>query len=60
MTFIETEGQSGSNWIVSKGLNAGDKIITGGLQKVTANQPVKVVTKEELAQSENEQKDDKK
>ena len=60
MTFIETGGQSGSNWIVSKGLNAGDKIITGGLQKVTANQPVKVVTKEELAQSENEQKDDKK
>ena len=40
--FIKTSGQYKSNWIVESGLNKGDKIVTGGLQKVIPDMPVKV------------------
>ncbi len=41
--FIKTAGQYKSFWIVEDGLNPGDRIVTGGLQKVIPDQPVKIV-----------------
>ena len=43
MTYIKTMGQDGDNWIVIDGLNAGDKVLTSGLQKVIPGNPVKIV-----------------
>lgn len=43
--FIKVSGQYKDNWIVDSGVNIGDKIITGGLQKVIPDMPVKVVDK---------------
>ncbi|MFT4019939.1 MAG: efflux RND transporter periplasmic adaptor subunit [Acinetobacter sp.] len=38
---IETNGTEGANWIVSKGLNPGDKVIVEGVAKVKDGQSVK-------------------
>lgn len=46
IAFIKTSGQYKDYWIVESGINAGDKIITGGLQKVIPDQPVNVVDKD--------------
>lgn len=43
ITMIKTAGQYKNNWIVESGLKKGDKIITGGLQKVIPDVPVRVV-----------------
>lgn len=48
LTYIKVNGQKGDNWIVTKGLKAGDRVITDGIQKVTPGKPVKVVSKEEM------------
>lgn len=42
LVYIKVNGQYGDNWIVKEGVNAGDKIVIDGLQKVTPNQPVTV------------------
>lgn len=38
---VETSGTQGSNWIVTKGLVAGDKIVVDGVAKVKEGQQVK-------------------
>lgn len=43
---IKTAGQYKNYWIVENGLKKGDKIITGGIQKVIPDMPVKVVDEE--------------
>lgn len=43
IAVIKTAGQYNDNWIVGSGINIGDKILTGGLQKVIPDMPVKVV-----------------
>lgn len=44
MVYIKTMGTTDDNmWIISEGVKAGDRIITGGLQKVMQGKPVKVV-----------------
>ncbi len=43
MTYIKTMGTSGNNWIVSEGVNIGDRIVTTGLQKVIPGSKVKIV-----------------
>jgi membrane fusion protein (multidrug efflux system) len=48
LTYIKVQGQTGENWIVREGLQAGDKIITDGIQKVMPGAPVKIVTEEEM------------
>lgn len=48
IVMIKTSGQYKNNWIVEEGLKAGDKIITGGLQKVIPDTPVNVVDEETL------------
>lgn len=40
---IKTAGQYKNNWIVEEGLQKGDKIITGGLQKIIPDSPVNIV-----------------
>jgi len=43
--LIKTSTQYKDFWIVDDGLKKGDKVITGGLQKVIPDKPVKVVDK---------------
>ncbi len=43
MSYIKTMGISGNNWIVSEGVNIGDKIVTTGLQKVIPGSPVRII-----------------
>ena len=49
ISFIKTAGQWENNWIIESGIEIGDKIITGGLQKVIPDMPVKIVDKEAFA-----------
>lgn len=48
LTYIKVNGQHGDNWIVTKGVKAGDRLITDGIQKVVPAKPVKIVSKEEM------------
>ena len=45
ISYIKTIGTSGENWIVSEGVNTGDRLITTGLQKVIPGSPVRIVEK---------------
>lgn len=45
IAIIKTAGEYKENWIVQSGINIGDKILTGGLQKVIPDMPVKIVDK---------------
>ncbi|MEB3753914.1 efflux RND transporter periplasmic adaptor subunit [Acinetobacter sp. MD2(2019)] len=40
---VETSGTQGTDWIISKGLNAGDKVVIDGVAKVKEGQQVKTV-----------------
>lgn len=44
MTYIKTMGQTEDNmWIVSEGLKEGERILSGGMQKVIPGKPVRIV-----------------
>lgn len=44
MVYLKTMGQTEDNmWIVSEGVNKGDKIITSGMQKVVPGKAVRIV-----------------
>ena len=44
ISYIKTNGQTeNGEWIVSSGVNNGDKIITSGLQKVIPGKPVRII-----------------
>ncbi|MBD9223756.1 hypothetical protein EGQ24_07650, partial [bacterium] len=43
MTYIKTMGEDNGKWLVSSGVNVGDRIITGGIQKVIQGRPVRIV-----------------
>ena len=45
ISYIKTMGTSGNNWIVSEGVNIGDKLVTTGLQKVIPGAPVRIIEK---------------
>jgi len=53
LTYIKVSGQKDDNWIISKGVKAGDRIITDGLQKVVPGKPVTIVSKEEMAKQKS-------
>lgn len=53
---IKTLGQYKNNWIVLEGLQKGDKIITGGLQKVIPDQEVKIVEQSDAENSDKQNK----
>ncbi|MBR1753617.1 efflux RND transporter periplasmic adaptor subunit [bacterium] len=57
IAYIQVQGQDGKNYIIESGLEVGDKIITGGIQKVIPNKPVRIVNEEELAQLQAEDKE---
>lgn len=44
MSYIKTQGEIDGKWIVSSGVKKGDRIITGGLQKVISGSPVRIVS----------------
>ncbi len=43
MSYIKTMGEMNGKWLVSSGVNAGDRIITSGIQKVIPGSPVRIV-----------------
>ncbi len=53
LTYIKVNGQQGDNWIVTKGVKAGDRLITDGIQKVVPAKPVKIVSKQEMAKEKS-------
>ena len=48
LVYIKTSGQNGDNWLISDGIQKGDKIIAEGLQKVVPGKPVTIVSSEEM------------
>ena len=46
---LEVDRTIGSNWLVTKGLSAGDKLIVEGLQKIRPGAPVIVTEATPLA-----------
>ena len=50
MSYIKTMGEVGDKWIVTSGVQKGDRIITGGLQKVIPGNPVRIVASVEQTQ----------
>ncbi len=60
LVYVKTGEQKGHNWIISEGLQKGDRIVTEGLQKVTPGKPVRIVTDEEMKKIKTEQVTDKK
>lgn len=52
MTYIKTMGEDNGKWLVTSGVKTGDRIITGGIQKVIQGNPVRIVEK---VQEENQQ-----
>ncbi|MCQ2738941.1 MAG: efflux RND transporter periplasmic adaptor subunit [bacterium] len=43
ISYIKTMGTSGTNWIVSDGVNIGDRIVTTGVQKVIPGSQIRIV-----------------
>ena len=60
LTYIKVGQQTGDYWVVTEGLNAGDRVITDGLQKVTPGHPVTIVTPEEMAKIKKQETQPKK
>lgn len=54
LTYVKTGEQHGENWIITEGLQKGDRIVTEGLQKVIPGKPVKIVTEEEMQKIKTE------
>ena len=48
LTYIKTNGQDGTFWIVEEGLKKGDKIVTDGLQKVIPGRPITIISTEQM------------
>ena len=44
MSYIKTQGEIDGKWVVSSGVKKGDRIVTGGLQKVISGSPVRIVS----------------
>ncbi len=45
VSYIKTMGTFENNWIISEGVNIGDKLVTSGLQKVIPGSQVRIVEK---------------
>lgn len=60
LTYIKTAGQDGNYWIVSEGLQKGDKVVIEGLQKVIPGKPVTIVSAEEMKKIKSESKNNEK
>ncbi len=60
LVYVKTGEQNGHNWIITEGLQKGDRILIEGLQKVVPGKPVKIVSDEEMKKLKTEQVTDKK
>lgn len=60
LVYVKTGEQHGQNWIITEGLQKGDKIVTEGLQKVTPGKPITIVSDEEMKKIKTEQVTNKK
>ena len=54
LVYIKTAGQSGDNWIVTEGLQKGDRVVIDGLQKVIPGKPVTIISAEEMKKFKSE------
>ena len=54
LTYIKVSEQKGDNWIISEGLNKGDKVVIDGLQKVIPGAPVTIVSDDEMQKIKSE------
>jgi membrane fusion protein (multidrug efflux system) len=52
LRVIQTRRAVGDKWLVSEGLNAGDKLIVDGLQKIAPGMPVKAVPADKVSNPE--------
>ncbi len=52
LTYIKTVAQQENMWIVKEGVQKGDRIITTGLQKVVAGNPVKIIESADIAKNQ--------
>lgn len=55
LVYIKTGEQSGNHWIITEGLQKGDRIVTEGLQKVTPGKPITIVSSEEIQKIKKQQ-----
>ena len=55
LVYVKTSGQSGDNWIISEGLQKGDRILTEGLQKVTPGKAVNIISPEKKKKLKKDQ-----
>ncbi len=55
LVYVKTGEQHGDNWIITEGLQKGDKIVTEGFQKVAPGKPVTIVSQEEMDKIKKEQ-----
>lgn len=49
LTYIKVQGQTQDNWIVTKGLKKGDRVITDGILKVVPGNPVNIISKQKTS-----------
>lgn len=54
LTYVKTGEQTEDNWIITEGLQKGDKIVLEGLQKVVPGKPVTIVSNEEMQKIKKE------
>jgi len=47
---VEVGEWAGENWIITKGLNQGDRVITDGVMKLGPGAPVRIAEKKEAEQ----------
>lgn len=49
LTYVKVSGQVDDFWIVTEGVNSGDRIVTDGIQKVSPGKPINIVSPDEMA-----------
>ena len=54
LTYVKTGEQTEDYWIITEGLQKGDKIVLEGLQKVVPGKPVTIVSNEEMQKIKKE------
>lgn len=59
LTYIKVAEQKDDYWIVTEGVQKGDKIIAEGLQKVIPAKPVNIVSEEEMKKIKSESRAEK-
>jgi membrane fusion protein (multidrug efflux system) len=47
LTYIKVNGQIGNYWVVTDGLNIGDKVVVDGILNVVPNAPVQIISNSE-------------